>query len=336
MEDGRYIQGDGSWKKPEQLICPEIHYRTIGEQIMITGCYGTDGQVVLPDEIEGKPVIALAPYTFAMDHEDEGDEIWLGNNADDVPDRHRICGLELTEVWLPLQITEIGRYAFYRCRNLTGLKLADSLLDMGGGALTGCHVSDVEIHFLHGKKSCLKSIVDEMRYQIRAVLLYYEEGKEARILFPEHYEEAVENTPARILVTHHHGAGGYYRQCFYNRELDYKKYDEMLYHTIAEEEIQTTAELVLNRLMYPYELGENEKMAYQQWLRDQVEEVARCLVQKDTLTGLTYLGEEGFWTEHAMDAAIEEASREKKTDILSYLMDEKYRRYPKEKKRFEL
>ena len=316
MEKGRTMQADRIWEKSEQLICPEIRYRTIGESIMITGCYGVDGQVVLPDEIEGKPVTALAPYIFAVDHEDEGDEIWLGNNADDVSDRHRICGSELTEVWLPLQTTEIGRYAFYRCRNLTRLNHADSLLDMGGGALTGCRVSDVEIHFLHGKKSCLKSIVDEMRYQIRAVLLYYEEGKEARILFPEHYEEAVENTPARILVTHHHGVGGYYRQCFYDRELDYKKYDEMLYHAIAEEEMQTTAELVLNRLMYPYDLGVNEKMAYQQWLRDHVEEVARCLVQKETFAGLTYLGDEGFWTEYAMDVAVEEASKEKNFGIV--------------------
>ena len=330
------MREDRIWNKQEELICPEIHYRTIGNGIMITGCYGTDGQVILPDEIEGKPVTALAPYTFAMDHEDEGDKIWLGKSADYARERHRICGEELTEVWLPLQITEIGRYAFYRCRHLTGLTLADSLLDMGGGALTGCHISNVEIHFLHGKKSCLKSIVDEMRYQIRAILLYYEEGEEARILFPEHYEEAVENTPARILVTHHHGAGGYYRQCFYNRELDYKKYDEMLFHTIAEEEIRTTAELVLNRLMYPYDLGEKEKKSYQLWLKEHTEEAGRYLVTKEAFAGLAFLGKEGYWTENAMDSAIEAASGEKKTEILSYLMDEKHKRYPKEKKRFEL
>lgn len=84
--------------------------------------------------------------------------------------------------------------------------------------------------------------------------------QEVRILFPEHYEEAVENTPARILETRHHGAGGYYRQCFYNRELDYKKYDEMFYHTVAEDTEETAVELALDRLRFPEELsGEEQK-----------------------------------------------------------------------------
>lgn len=44
-----------------------------------------------------------------------------------------------------------------------------------------------------------------MRYQMRIYLHAPEGGQEAKLLFPEHYEEAVENTPARILETHHHG-----------------------------------------------------------------------------------------------------------------------------------
>lgn len=53
------------------------------------------------------------------------------------------------------------------------LILGNQLLDMGGGALTGCHLTEVEIYFREGKKSCLKSIVEEMRYQIRVNLYGY-------------------------------------------------------------------------------------------------------------------------------------------------------------------
>ena len=139
--------------------------------------------------------------------------------------------------------------------------------------MTGCRLEEVEIYFREGKKSCLKSIVEETRYQIRVSLYGYswrccaeknstdEWLREVRILFPEHYEEAVENTPARILETHHHGAGGYYRQCFYNRELDYKKYDEMFYHTVAEDTEETAVELALDRLRFPEELSEKNKMS---------------------------------------------------------------------------
>ncbi len=68
---------------------------------------------------------------------------------------------------------EVGRYVFYRCRNLKKLILGNQLLDMGGGALTGCRLEEVEIYFREGKKSCLKSIVEEMRYQIRVSLYGY-------------------------------------------------------------------------------------------------------------------------------------------------------------------
>ena len=71
----------------------------------------------------------------------------------------------------------IGRYAFYRCRNLKTLILSDSLLEIGGGAFTGCRLEAVEIHFFQGEKSCLRSIVDEIRFAVRARLFY--EGEEA-------------------------------------------------------------------------------------------------------------------------------------------------------------
>ena len=95
-----------------------------------------------------------------------------------------------------------------------------------------------------------------------------EGGQEAKLLFPEHYEEAVENTPARILETHHHGAGGYYRQCFYDRELDYRKYDEMFYHTVAEDTEETAVELALNRLRFPAELSDKNRQGYEEYLKN--------------------------------------------------------------------
>lgn len=139
---------------------------------MITEYYGNDSYVVLPDEIEGEPVTILGDYAFSRN-------------------------LSVEEIWMPLELKEVGRYAFYRCRNLRKLVLGNRLLDMGGGALTGCHLEEVEIYLQDGKKSCLKSIVEEMRYQMRIYLHAPEGGQEAKLLFPEHYEEAVENTPAR-------------------------------------------------------------------------------------------------------------------------------------------
>lgn len=207
--------------------CPKICYQKKEDGLTVTACYGIDGQIYLPDELGGEPITAIAPYAFSDREPEEGDLCWMEEGAEALSGLHRLNMEAVTEIRLPRGVREIGRYAFYRCPNLRKLVLSDALREIGGGALTGCRIREVEIHFANGEQSALPSILDEMRYRILA-RLYYQEGKTAQVLFPEHYEEAVENTPARILYTSHHGAGGYYRQCFYNRALDYGKYDELL------------------------------------------------------------------------------------------------------------
>lgn len=57
----------------------------------------------------------------------------------------------------------------------------------------------------------------------------------ARLMFPEFYEEGVENTPARILETHVHGSGILYRNCFQGRKIDFYQYDNAFPHAMAQE-----------------------------------------------------------------------------------------------------
>lgn len=311
-------------RKSEQMISTDIHYKKTAKGMMITEYYGKESSVVLPDKIEGEWVTALDAYAFAKN-------------------------LEVEEIWLPIELADVGRYAFYRCRNLRKLILGNRLLDMGGGALTGCHINEVEIFLEDGRKSCLKSIVEEMRYQIRVSLHGYNwseeektvgaEGRtdeEARLLFPEHYEEAVENTPARILETHHHGAGGYYRQCFYDRKLDYKKYDEMFYHTVAEDAEEVAVELAMDRLRFPVELTEKNHAEYEKYLKVHVDMAAEYLVRKEDIDGLRFMESEKYWTEAALQKGLDIAAEEKKTEILGILMDTKRECFPKKRKTFEL
>lgn len=331
-------------------LCPEIHYRKSLKGIILTGCYGVDGQIVLPDEINGAPIVEIAPYAFSDTKESEDDQIFLSEYASFYQNRKRLKTTDISEVRLPFGVREIGKYAFYRCRNLEKLILSDEIKEIGGGALTGCRgIREVEIHFRKGEQSALKSILDEVRFQIHAKL--YMKDAMADILFPEHYEEAVEDTPAKQLFTRYHGSGGDYRQCFYNRELDYKKYDELLYRAAAEDTVETVTKMAIGRLRYPYKLSETAKSSYMKYLKNHLGEVLETLVKNEDMDSLSYLSGikffirvndsketagENKYVEEALIRAIEYASEQKKTDILSFLMDEKRKNFPKKKKSFDL
>ena len=59
------------WEKRSGQICPEIHYKDTNQGIVITSCYGIEGQIILPDEIHGVPIVGIAAYAFAENREEE-------------------------------------------------------------------------------------------------------------------------------------------------------------------------------------------------------------------------------------------------------------------------
>ena len=55
----------------------KIHYRIKNNAIEIVRCYGTDDRIVLPEEINGLPVVSAAPYAFSAHKDGEEDaETW--------------------------------------------------------------------------------------------------------------------------------------------------------------------------------------------------------------------------------------------------------------------
>lgn len=292
----------------------KIQYEKREDGICITGCGGEASVIEIPETIEGIKVTSVGAYAFAQMQ-------------------------EVREIHLPDGVREIGRYAFYRCRNLEKLGLSDGILEIGGGALNGCRPGQVEIHLRRGKASALKSIVEEVRFAIRATLHYHREDgrvETAQVLFPEHYEEAVENTPARILYTSHHGSGGYYRQCFYERKLDFAKYDARLPWAVADETPETVAELALKRLRFPVGLSDRARESYEGFLRDEGAAAARFLIGEEDTEGIKFLLKRELLDSPAIETGIQAALDSGKTALVSLLMEERGRRFPRKQKTFEL
>lgn len=317
----------------------KIQYRIQNQEIEVVRCFGTDSKIWVPAAIEGMPVTKIAAYAFSARKDKEEEDVLLYETKGVlafVEEQRVLAGEEVEEVRLPDTLREIGNYIFYGCKNLRTLAFSDSLTQIGSGAFTGCSgLSKLHVHMLTGDKSCVKEILGDLWQRIDVVFSYID-GRRIQLVFPEHYEEAVENTPARILFTQHHGSGNNYRQCFYDKKVDCRKYDELFPVAKARDKIPVLTDLVFSRLCYPAELTESARQSYEQFVRDRQKEVLTYLIEAEKIEELRELSRRRLWTKEGMERGIEAAAGQQKTEIMSFLMQERHKAFPAKRKKFML
>ena len=322
----------------------KIYYREKSGGIEILRCFGMEGRVEIPGMIENKLVISAAPYAFSshMDEKEELKNASLWEVSDGLGfgrEEHVLAGNDVEEIVFPHALKEIGRYIFYGCGNLKKLEFSDSLMQIGCGAFTGCHALEkLTVHMRQGKKSGVKEMLGEMWQRIDVNFLYeYEEDgiekpdmmyrrenkSEARLVFPEHYDEAVENTPARILYTEYHGSGSNYRQCFYDKELNYQEYDRLFEMAVAMDKLEVLVDMSFGRLEFPYELTGKARENYREYIRKNLGDIAEYLVKQEDMHRLEVLSSQKLWTLEGIDSALDCASQRKETEVSAFLMNER-------------
>lgn len=369
------------------------------------GC-GECGTIVLPAVLCDKPVTELGDYLFSAEMREqprgflwEESELEMAgagslDGSGSAADASRLekeagtlCGSEIRTVHLPASLRRIGRYAFYNCDSLRELHFTASIQDIGAGAFNGCRkITDLYVDVIAGEKSCLKEILADLNETLTVhyrELSGYEtnmpgdekgagEGVqigEARLLFPLFYEEAVENTPARILETHVHGCGHRYRYCFQGTEFKFRDYDSLFIYARTQEAPEHAAALAMGRLKFPYQLTAEAEREYGEYLMEHLDDAAACLLRDGGMDDLRWfvgyfapkikiehaaagcLGNEGLAVrareeyydirkpilgETGFDRLVELANRAGHTEATSFLMDARYRSCPPKRKRFTL
>lgn len=322
----------------------KIYYREKSGGIEILRCFGIEGRVEIPGMIDDKLVVSAASYAFSshMDEKEELKNACLWEMSDGLGfgrEEHVLAGKDVEEIVFPDTLKEIGRYIFYGCGNLRKLEFSDSLMQIGCGAFTGCHALEkLTVHMRQGKKSGVKEMLGEMWQRIDVNFLYeYEEDgieksdimhrrenkSEARLVFPEHYDEAVENTPARILYTEYHGSGSNYRQCFYDKELNYQEYDRLFEMAVAMDKLEVLVDMSFGRLEFPYGLTGNARENYREYIRKNLEDIAEYLVKQEDMHRLEMISSQKLWTLKGIDSALDCASQRKETEVSAFLMNER-------------
>ena len=298
----------------------EFKIEIIGNQVHILRCFTMGGGVVIPREIDGYPVTEIAPYAFSAHSKDK--------------DSNAVCGAMLTEIVLPDTLKRIGRYAFYGCENLEKISFYSHIKDIGAGAFTGCHkVRNLDVTIVEGKRSCLRELLMELREE--QSVCYHSEKGEAKLIFPEFFEEAVENTPARILETHTHGSGILYRNCFVQTKLQFALYDNRFPWARENEQLATVFRIAFGRLLNPLELSLEAEEKYRSFLQEQWKEAGVWAAEQEEPCYLHYLAEKVAATREEVEYLIVEAGKKNRIETVSYLMNYQHERYPERVKKVD-
>lgn len=319
----------------------KIQYRKVKSGIEIVRCFGTEPYVVLPVQIEGFPVTRVAAYTFSARKGEEDTDVLEYQTEDTILTgdiEHLLAGLDIEEVVFPNTVEAIGNYVFYGCKSLKRIEFSDTLMDIGSGAFTGCdRLSKLDVHLNLGEKSCVKEILGDLWQRID-VSFYYDDKKEkVDLIFPEHYEEAVENTPARILFTQHHGSGNNYRQCFTSKEVDYRKYDELFAVAKVHDKTELLADLAFSRLISEKGLSEKSKKMYEDYISENMQDILQNLVKnKNSETKiflyLQEMSQKKLLNIEALDLAIQLSAEEGMQEVSAWLMNERFQLTTKNEK----
>ena len=339
----------------------KILYDTAPDGVRLRRCFGLDGEITLPDSIEGKPVVRLGAYLFSdgmeragiLDRSSEADLIW-DHERGSLPARTplpcsraeglpAVAGLSLTSLILPSGTRQVGAYAFYGCSSLKSLAFPLSISDWGAGVFTGC----TSLEFLRvwpgtGGRSCLKEVLSELHQTLEVEFqdpVSHETS--ARAVLPEFYEESVENTPARIISRQMHGCGHMYRYCFEDGKFSFREYDRLFSYMKAEENPLLASRMALYRLHWPGDLEEEAKENYQAYLQNHPEETAENLLRPRCEEILRQALEAPSLNRALWDSLAERAEREGRRETMALLMEVFHRRFKQEeqknrRRRFEL
>lgn len=292
-----------------------FEYRIDNNKITITKYIGSSTIVKVPENIDEIEVSRIGEYAFSE------------------------CR-NITEVILPKSVTSIGSHAFYNCRKLKALTVSDHIHTMEDGSLKNCEMlSCITLYMIEGRTTCMKDILAETNGEMFFTLFYSSEEEDnscSKLVFPSYLHDYVENTEARIINQVTYGAGVHYRECMNEKDVDYKRYDDLFRYVMANDTKDTACYIAINRLSYPFKLSKEAKEQYYSYLQNELTFIVRKLLKEDDITNLEQLANLDLFTENNIDDMIELAHSVNRIEATNFFMQYKKLKFNNIEKTFEL
>lgn len=172
------------------MIPITITYTPYAEGVKIIGVTGRAAEIRIPDHIGGLPVVAVAPYAFAVQAEAEASETETPAELSFVKGEDmlrkaplkEVTGEALKRLYLPDTIREMGAYAFGGCSALEVIHLPEHLAVLPDHVFAGCislkqialppHLSVIEGYAFYDCRSLEKLRIPETVQKIGAYACY--------------------------------------------------------------------------------------------------------------------------------------------------------------------
>ncbi len=309
--------------------------RREADGVTVLRAVSCDRRAVLPEELFGLPVTALADRALACGAAPvDGEEVVIlgGAESEDWDNRN------ITELSLPRTLRQIGDYAFMNLRSMETLRFYDTLLTTGSASFMNCRsFSRLELTRLSPVQGpALASIVRSLPQELTVTI--HEGGAPLCLVFPAYFEDFTENKPAHYFQMHIRGGGYAYHQIFRDKALAVPDFDRLWQgYLAAEHDEESALRLAYLRLRYPAELSDRAREDYAAYLRKRLgAALSHALRQRDG-EGLRLLLGLGEPNGAALDAALDESRSLRYTEATAMLL-EKRRQSPASgrAKKFEL
>lgn len=228
---------------------------------------------------------------------------------------------QMTTFTIPEGTTSIGKHAFYNCRSLEQLTLPHGNIEIEDGAFKNCsHLSQIILLDGTGDCTCVKDILYDMNHEI-SVTIHYDNEDIAKLLFPHYEYEYIANEPARVFSEIGYGAGYIYQQCFYDSQMDYKRYDSLWKQALVSEDISVLARILSYRLRFPHALEQSHREHYREYWDTHTRELLIFYIQEQDMDSLRFFLEPTSADEKTFALAREICISLEQPGVLSFLLD---------------
>lgn len=243
---------------------------------------------------------------------------------------------ELQKLTLPDSLEKIGAHAFYNCRSLRNVSFSDRLADLGDGAFKNCEqLTGLTVCLSGGSMRGLKDMLSDLNQEIEVVLLQEKGQIRAKLIFPYYIMNYEENTPARIVNQIAEGSGIEYRNCVARDGIDFFAYDRLFTSNLSVDIKGSSARLALDRLQYPFELGDTARKRYEDYLTRNAEAISRRWLEKERMDSVVAFLDLGLMDHEFVRSLVEFAREKGLGHPLSMLLDYERSHFGRAKKTYD-